>query len=59
MMVGVQEQKLLLFQHQENGINQLQVFSQVVQVVQGNQFWSKRILVANSVEKTVMVQDWN
>lgn len=59
MMVGVQEQKLLLFQHQENGINQLQVFSQVVQVVQGNQFWSKCILMANSVEKTVMVQDWN
>lgn len=59
MMVGVQEQKLLLFQHQENGIDQFQVLSQVIQVVQGNQFWSKRIPMANRVEKTVVVQDWN
>lgn len=59
MVVGVQEQKLLFLQHQEYSVNQLQVLSQIVQVVQSNQLWCESVLMADSVEEAVVVQDWN
>lgn len=59
MVVGVQEQKLLFLQHQEYSVNQLQVLSQIVQVVQSNQLWCESVLMADSIEEAVVVQDWN
>lgn len=57
MVVGVEEGQLLLFHHQEHGIDELGEFSQVVQVVEGDQFLGPSVRAADGVEQAMVVDD--
>lgn len=54
VVVDMQEQQLLLLQHQENCVDQLPVLGQVVQVVQGHQLRRESTFIADSVEQAIV-----
>lgn len=57
MVVGVEESQLLLSQHKENGVDQLKVLGQVVEVVAEDNGLSPRSVVADGVEDTLSDND--
>jgi len=56
MVVAVQECQWLLLQHQEDRVNQLEIFGEVVEVVQDDQ-WRRpsTVRVADCIEDAIVV----
>lgn len=55
----MEEGQWLLLQEQEDGIKELEIFRQIVQVINNNQFLGVRVDIADTIEQSVTKQNWN
>lgn len=60
MMVAVKESERLLFQEQENGVKELDVFGEVVEIVKDEERLSpSTIMIANTIEQSMIPESRN